>query len=846
MRKSLLLALPALALGCTLPAGAVRANTDFMTVTQPDGSTLTIQLVGDERAHFTLSEDGALLTEQNGEYFFGRISDEGLVVSTGVRAANPGARSEIQNKFAKASINQDLVGAAEMRWKMNPRFYDTPKFNVKPVAANAAKTSELPQYGLGRCASAFPNTGEVRTLVLLVEYQDVRFTTPDPKQYFSDLLNKDGFSEYNATGCAAEYFRENSNNQFIPTFDVLGPVTLSENMAYYGQNSSFDIDVNAAAMVVEGLQALDDTVDFSVYDMNHDGVLDNVFIFYAGRGEATGGGATSVWPHSSSLDDYRIEFSVDGLKVNTYGCTNEMTKSGDPDGVGTFIHEFSHVIGLPDLYDTRGSLACTPDLWSVLDYGPYCNGGHTPPNYSAYELNAMKWVEPILLDGPEDVVLENLGDSRQYRLIQTERENEFFLLENRQQKGWDKYLPGHGMLIWHVDWNESVFEQNIVNNRSTHQYVHLKKANNLHSVTRHDENLLAGWAWPGTTGATEFTASTQPAFKSWAEKDINLPITDIREEDGVIYFLVDGGVGIFGIPTALAPEKDEIGSDWFVAKWEPIDIATEYLLTVKTADKGGDPFEVIADMGSSYTFALPAGWKASEEQMYSTNGAFGAARPSFKMDTDNTWLLTEAFKADIEEVSFWCKGIQSVNSTLDVMGIAEDGSEVKIKSYIPTANKAETVVIDEIPEGIKQVKFIWHKGEGTLALDDVKIARYGLPSEIVEGYDRLSTGAATSHKVTGLSNDTDYIFYVEATDGEEISHPSKGMKVSLSDSNVKVEIVDETMIVVSGHTITASAPVSIYDLSGAVLATDVTTHTVAAPGLYLVRTAAKTHKLIVR
>lgn len=846
MRKPLTMALSALLLASALPAAAVRAIRDLIPVTQPDGSTLNIRLVGDERAHFTLSEDNALLTEEDGAYFFGIVADDGQVISTGVPAANPELRSEMQKKYADISIRQNLLSAAEIRWQRNPRFYDKPVLRKRSAAISTEGESSLPQFGLGRCVSSFPNKGEVKALVLLVEYQDVKFSIDKPEEYFHNLLNKDGFDEYNATGCAAEYFRFNSNNQFIPTFDVVGPVTLSKNRSYYGENRAMEYDVNAGMMVVEGLKALDDEIDFSKYDMDKDGVLDNVFVFYAGRGEATGGGSSSVWPHSSNLEAYKLDFIIDGVKVDTYGCTNEQTRSGDPDGVGTFIHEFSHVIGLPDLYDTYNSLSCTPDYWSVLDYGPYNNGGHTPPNYSAFELNAMKWIEPELIDGPEEVVLEDLAESRQFRIVQTDRENEFFLLENRQNTGWDKYLPGHGMLIWHIDWNENIFEQNIVNTRSSHQYVHLKKANNIHSSSRGNTEILAGWSWPGKTGATEFTAETAPAFQSWSGKNIDLPLTEIREENGVIYFKVSGGLGIFGVPVALDPDQDEIGNDWFIAKWNPIDVASDYLLTVQTADKGGASFEVVADMGDGYNFSLPFGWTSSSETVNVANGNYGNSKPSYKMDEDKAWLLTEKTKSDINEISFWYKVTQVSDSHLDVIGIREDGSEVSILKASPGTNKGVELIINDVPQGVRQVKFVWNKVEANLSLDDVRIARRGAPSEIVEGYDHISTSGATSFKVQNLDNSKDYDFFIEATDGSEISHPSNVVRVRLSSSNGTVEIVDNNIVTVNGRTITSCEPVTIFDISGTVIANGVTTYDFASPGLYLVRTEKSTRKIMIR
>ena len=249
------------------------------------------------------------------------------------------------------------------------------------------------------------------------------------------MLNKQGFSEYGGTGCAKEYFELNSNGQFRPQFDVYGPVTLPNNREYYGGNDERGDDKHASEMVSHAVQILDPDVDFTRYDMSSDGEVDNVYVIYAGQGEATYGGPDTVWPHSYDLLKDMVFVRVDGLYVNHYACCNEWLKD-EPDGVGTFIHEFSHVLGLPDLYATIGArLSATPGNWSVLDYGPYNNGGHTPPNYSAYERYAMGWVEPEILSAPKNLNLLNLSESNQVAIIPVEgNENEFFLIENRSRE----------------------------------------------------------------------------------------------------------------------------------------------------------------------------------------------------------------------------------------------------------------------------------------------------------------------------------------------------------------------------------------------------------------------------
>ena len=246
-----------------------------------------------------------------------------------------------------------------------------------------------------------------------------------------------------------------------------------------------------------------------------------------------------------------------------------------PDGVGTFIHEFSHVMGLPDLYATDYSTAFTPGEWSVLDYGPYNNDGCTPPIYSIYERYALGWIEPTVIDGPATIRLDNVMENKGC-IIPTKRANEFFLLENRQQTGWDTFIPGHGMLVWHVDYNSYIWAQNTVNNNASHQYVDLEEADNIRS-----ENTRAGDAFPGTSKVTSFTDTTTPSMKTWTGAKLNLPITDITETDGIITFNVAGGdinAGFSMADVRTVPTVSVIGCDIVVRG------ASGLVVTVTTAD----------------------------------------------------------------------------------------------------------------------------------------------------------------------------------------------------------------------------------------------------------------------
>lgn len=816
------LILPTLALACALPAGAVKAINKFVPVTQPDGTVVQIKKCGDEFSHYLVSTDGALLAEVQGAYYFGKLDNAGRVASTGVLAADPSRRTAAQ-KAAVTMVDD--------------------KVESRMLSARSSSRRAIAQDGMGRFTSNFPRKGDINGLVILVEYKDVPFTLTDAHEYFSGLLNTDGFSEYNATGCAAEYFRSNSGNQFRPVFDVFGPVKLPQNRSYYGANDFYGNDKAPEDMVIHAIRELDEEVDFSRYDMDGDGYLDNVFIIYAGQGEASYGSASTVWPHSWELSSAGKSFKVDGVTVDTYGCTNEWEQNR-PDGVGTFIHEFSHVMGLPDLYSTGSqNLACTPGEWSVLDYGPYNNDGCTPPNYSTYERLAMGWIDPQIIDGPVSVELQNLADVNKACIIQTPKNTEYYLFENRQQTGWDKYLPGHGMLIWHVDFVQSVFDANQVNNLASHQYVEMKKASGVTNAT--NASAWAGWSWPGTNKKTSFTDDTNPSMKTWTGKRLNLPITNITESDGLITFDVAGGQVYVEAPVATVPVNG--GEDWFEATWNPVENATDYFLTVTRKVAGGEEEVFTNNMGNGTTLSLPEGWTSTTTDVYSTNTNYGLAAPSYKMNAEGVSMTSPVFEANVMKIAFWHKGMQAVGSTLEITGVDAAGQKIEIATITPNKSSSKSETITEIPSGIRQVIFTYHKVGGNMAIDDIEITTGGSTSSVLEGYDHVSTGGDTKFRVNHQKEEgVVYSYFVEATDGEHISKASAPVEVPDTLGSGVAQTVASDIFNISGREVSAYDEVEITDLSGRTLFRGTGRYTLPAAGVYVIRHQEKASKLMVR
>ena len=496
MKKELLLTL--IVATAAFGAHSVPAMRGLRPVVQADGTTVMIQRVGDERIHFDLDSEGALLHCVDGQYRLAQLCADGTLADSHVA----------------------------VKWDSEPVRAIVSRLCAE-VDSHTSFSTALRTAGVGMIPGrTFPAKGEQKAIVILVEYSDVAFTHPEPYRYFNEMLNKEGFSDpdYGGTGSCRDYFVESSMGQFLPHFDVYGPVKLPNSRAYYGANSGGGLDARASQMIIDACNLLDPEVDFSEYDRDGDGNIDNVFVFYAGQGEATYGPAESIWPHSSTVGG---RVTLDGKRLTTYGCTNEWGYD-HPDGIGTFVHEFSHVIGLPDLYATNSVLTCTPGTWTVLDYGPYNNNGRTPPAYSTFERNALGWIE--LQDLTADGQLHSLSDLRSdnvgYRIVNPSNPNEFYLFENRRKQGSDAYLPGEGMLVWHVDYNDVRWRNNVVNNTPSHQYVDLIEADGVAAKSNRD----GGDAFPGTAVMSRLD------LKWWNGKSTGVALRGISDTDGNVTF----------------------------------------------------------------------------------------------------------------------------------------------------------------------------------------------------------------------------------------------------------------------------------------------------------------------
>lgn len=310
-------------------------------------------------------------------------------------------------------------------------------------------------------------TGKKKGLVILVEFSDLAFSMPDPQGYFDRFSNEQGYNDGRGNGSVSDYFTTQSGGLFELNFDVVGPVKLPHTQKYYGENKDGDDDYAKLYEFVAGaLGQANSLVNWSDYDWYGDGYVDQVFFIYAGNGAADSGKDYTIWPHEFSLRGLGQWVAGAGpikygnVTIDTYACSCELNGSNIISGIGTMCHEFSHCLGMPDLYDAEYTgRIYGMGSWDLMHSGSYNAGGYCPPNFTSWEKMRLGWLTPIELRG--DMLInrmKSLTDNGDAYIVYNEGNNdEYYLLENRQKKGWDKSLSGQGLLILHIDYDKYYF-----------------------------------------------------------------------------------------------------------------------------------------------------------------------------------------------------------------------------------------------------------------------------------------------------------------------------------------------------------------------------------------------------
>lgn len=589
---------------------ASKAFPGFTSVQQKDGTTLTIQLIGNAEFSYNVTTDGVILFHEGNDYFIARIDSNGEMTSTGILAHNPGQRGAEET----AAINAQDTN----------KFYSYSEKEISRRRVNTMANAD-PAY--------FPHTGTPKVLVILVQFQDVKFKDSNSKNVFNDYLNYLGgrpATEGDVTGTSVknnicsvrQYFKYCSYDNFEPQFDVYGPVTLSQNMAYYGAKTSSNNDAHVRDGVIPEACNLihEQGVDFTQYDSNNDGYVDLVYVIYAGYGQNYNGNSTDyIWPHVSKLGNGNTKY--DGKIINRYGVSNELGFNPSSqynnfiNGIGVFCHEFSHGMGLPDIYPsntmTKASLTCNQNMdnWDIMDGGEYLNAGYVPKTYLAWERERCGWMQIEELTNPASITMETINKGgKAYKIVNDNNKNEYIVLENIQKAGMDYYAPGHGMLVYRIDEGQGL-DLGYVNQTALSPAVAIVAADSLfmpewfgkqkkvtvtetgytvdgftgtlnidpilvqkykNSTLQYDSSTgtgngkaiydkeAAGDPWPGTSNMTEMTGDSYYAFSTVKSFMQNKPVTDIQEENGIISFKFKGGEvdGIINITDNGKPDNN--------------------------------------------------------------------------------------------------------------------------------------------------------------------------------------------------------------------------------------------------------------------------------------------------
>ena len=466
--KRILLSISAVLAALAIQAMPVKPGI-WRNITLADGSVVRAELVGDEHLTYWRTADGACYRQAPSADVFSKVE-----------------LSALQNEY-------DAVVAQ--------------KAAREKAILESARTSMPVKKAEG---SKFQ--GKKKCLVILANFADTKFKPEHTLDLYKQIINGENYSDETLgfKGSVRDYFKAQSGGQFEIDFDVVGPVDLPKGYAGYGKNDASGRDQTALVypMVEDAVNLAKDMVtDWKQYDWDGDGLVEEVFVLYAGHGQATyPQDPDLVWPHKSAIDPLTV---ADGVKVSVYACSCELGATEAIDGIGAFCHEFSHCMGLKDHYDINGRGYGT-GFWDIMCFGCYNGNSFLPAEYNSYEKMFCGWKEPIVLNAePQKIegmkALAAGGDT--YIFYNDGNENEYYMLENRQKTGWDAALPGEGLIVLHVDYSKGVWEENQVNYNAARQRMTVIPADNTLGSTDEDK---AGDAWP-YQGNNSLTNYSRPA-----------------------------------------------------------------------------------------------------------------------------------------------------------------------------------------------------------------------------------------------------------------------------------------------------------------------------------------------
>ena len=691
-----------------------------------------------------------------------------------------------------------------------------------------------------RVGTAGQTTGNHRGLVILMQFQDVQFKTDNPQATFNRFFNEVGYSDDGNTGSVRDYFLAQSYNKLTIDFDVVGPYTTKYDMAYYGAPSGDSHDCNPQGMVYEGVVAAHEAgVDFSNYDWDNDGEVDQIFVIYAGYAEAQGAEENTIWPHESRLYGDLVR-TYDGKTIKTYGCSSELQGDGRRvvlDGIGTACHEFSHCLGLPDMYDINYSGGFGTSIFDVMCSGSYNNDSRTPAGYTSYERWFAGWMEPVEINSLTRVNdMKPLATNPEaYILYNDKNKNEYYLLENRQPVGFDEGLYGsHGLLILHVDYNEGAWSSNSVNTIASHQRMTIIPADN--QLRDYYATDLQGDPWPGITGNTMLTNYTTPAATLYNEntdgsKFMNKAIDNITEDVNAMTVSF-----VACRPPMEVPSPDDgiavEGSNAFTVTWPAVAGAQGYELELtEMKSASDDPAEALqfecdfdkfvsasvgfSDISSKLSQYGLSGWSGSKlytspkKMKMGTSTTNGSLQSSWKLAPESQQItfvvgaepftsgsmvkVNMAFESSINgKIS---SSIVTENTSFDV---SADGKHV-VSFNIPKQN--DVCRLNVSPEAQMYMNYLAIY-EGIWTAEQLGISSHAAPRR-ANTVIKTFTSTTNSFTFTELNTKNRFLYRVRAL-GEENTYSAW--------SDEKEFLFGPTAIM--GITSDVNAPIRYFDLQG--------------------------------
>ncbi len=761
---------------------AVPAMRFTRQVQQPDGTSLTIKLVGDEFFSYYATLDGIPVVEQQtGGYVYARCKEGRFEATT--KLAHDAQLRDVSEQMLTAGIKSLPIEMGE---------------EAKAIRRGVNEETMSRAAGPNRAPNRVRHTGNKQGLIILVQYPDQPMV--HTQEEFDEQINESGYNKNGHIGSLSDFFHDQSYGQLSVDFDVVGPYTVSHNLAYYGAHTESSNDCKQGELISEAVHlAHADGVDYSRYDWNGDGYVDQVFVIYAGYAEAQGGAPETIWPHKWSL--YAAYYygrggkgtiQYDGKYIDTYACSSELfgyrgTKLA---GIGTAAHEFSHCFGLPDFYDTRNvpedQLAPGMLGWSLMDSGCYKQNSDVPTGYTAYERWYCGWMDLKELDDPCHVNgMKHLVDTPEAYIIYNQKNrNEYYILENHQPnatvsnyRNWDAGLEGHGMLVLHADYSSTRWSGNTVNTDPARQRMTFVPADNKIAYS-------AATLYPGTRKNTSLTNDTQPAATLYSAntdgaKFLSRPIENIREENGLISFKFNGGTRI-EVPDMGDPSN--VTATGFMAHWTEVDNATSYTLQLK--EKGANDqlllinqdfttnpaltsegrFDAAADVA---TIMGEEGWTA--KRIYT-----GVNRLCISSSTQTGYLQSPLYNAPYDGVVTVNVGYQRYKtntSALKVQLVDEAGN-----------NMAEAVIDPTIKDGVDRLIFTDVNQNFRVNITTSGKQVYLTSLNCLTAVEPIQVEGVkqTSYTFDGLTPGTEYCVRVRAYVGEDFSQWSDYMDVKLN------------------------------------------------------------------